>query len=108
MGAPTQNDLPLSTVGSCTTPVITNKAITLANTEYSHAIPAGAKKFSIKLRNTSIDLKIAFASGTSGTTYYTLKAGMEYTEENINADDGLTLYFQSATAAQVAEIKTWN
>lgn len=88
------------------TPVIYNVTMTLAATEYSQALPANAKKFLIKCR-TAFDVKLAFTSGQSGTTYLTIPAGMAYSEDLIQPT-AITLYFQCATAAQVAEIIAWS
>lgn len=85
---------------------IANTAMTTANTEYSYDIPAGTKRFSIKLRALNALLKLAFIESASGTTYITIPYGETYTENDVKAGP-FTLYFQSPTAAQVAEIKTW-
>lgn len=87
-------------------PTIANVTMTSAATEYSYAIPAGTKRFEIKLRSGSALLQLAFTSGASGSTYITIPYGASYAEVDAKAG-GLTLYFQSPDAAQVAEIKTW-
>ena len=87
-------------------PTIANVTMTDANTEYSYAVPSGAKRFEIKLRAINALLKLAFVSGASGTTYITIPYGASYNELDIKG--GMTLYFQSATAAQTAEIKIWH
>lgn len=86
--------------------VIYNVTITNANSEYSQALPANTKKFLIKCRG-SYDIKVCFANGQSGTTYITVPGGMSYYEDVIQSST-LTLYFQCATAAQVAEIMAWS
>ena len=87
-------------------PTIANTAMAAANTEYSYDIPAGTKRFEIKLRALNAQLKLAFVSGESGTTYITIPYGGNYVENDVKAGP-ITLYFQSTVAAQVAEIKTW-
>lgn len=87
-------------------PTIANVDITLANTEYSYTLPTGTTRFEIKIRNGGIPLKICFVSGASGTIYKNLPAGEAYQEEEIKAGSNI-LYFQSATASQVAEILSW-
>lgn len=89
-----------------TTPVIYNVTMTLADTEYSQALPADTKKFLIKCRG-AYDLKVAFASGESGTTYITIPANTALCETLLVASS-LTLYVQCATAGQVAEIIAWS
>lgn len=79
--------------------------MTSANTEYSYTFPAGTKKFSIKLRALNALLKVAFVSGESGSTYFTVPYGdILVMEAKVG---GSTVYFQSPTASQVAEIQTW-
>ena len=109
MGSATESTLRQILAGQlsmATTPVIYNVTMTNANTEYSQALPANTKKFLIKCRG-SYDIKAAFASGESGTTYVTIPAGSALCETLIVAAS-LTLYFQCATAAQVAEIVAWS
>ena len=87
-------------------PTIANEAMTLADTEYSYSIPAGTKRFEIKLRALNALLKLAFTSGASGTTYITIPYGASYVENDVKAGP-ITLYFQSPSSSQVAEIKSW-
>lgn len=87
-------------------PTITNTTMTSADTEYSYELPSGTKRFSIKLRSLNALLKLSFTSGQSGTTYITLQYGEALPILNVKGD-GLTLYFQSPTANQTAEITIW-
>jgi len=87
-------------------PIIANETMTSSNTEYSYDIPAGTKRFEIKLRALNALLKLAFVSGESGTNYITIPYGGSYVENDVKAGP-ITLYFQSPKASQVAEIKTW-
>ena len=93
-------------VNRAATPVVYNVTMTNANTEYSQALPANAKKFLIKCRG-AFAVKVCFTSEESGATYLTIPAGMAYYEDLIQPSS-LTLYFQCATAAQVAEIVAWS
>lgn len=86
-------------------PTIENTAMTSANTEYSYTFPAGTKKFRIKLRALNALLKVAFVEGESGSNYITIPYGDHMTVEA--KVGGATIYFQSPTASQVAEIQTW-
>lgn len=94
------------TVLQAATHNIYNVTMTLANTEYSQALPNNVKKFTIKCR-TLYDVKLAFTLNQSGVTYLTIPAGMAYSEDLIRPAT-LTLYFQCPTAAQVAEIVCWS
>lgn len=87
-------------------PTIANVAMAGATTECSYDIPAGTKRFEIKLRALNALLKLSFTEGASGTTYMTIPYGGSYIENDVKAGP-ITLYFQSPTASQVAEIKTW-
>ena len=87
-------------------PIIANVAMTTLNTEYSYDIPAGTKRFSIKLRAINKILKLAFVATESGTTYISIPYGETYTENDVKAGP-VTLYFQTTVSTMVAEIKTW-
>lgn len=88
------------------TPAIYNVPMTNADQEYSQALPSNTRKFLIKCR-TSFAIKLSFTAEASGTTYLTVPADMAYWEDQIN-DAAITLYFQCATAAKVAEIVAWS
>ena len=104
----------LSTSGFCeqkvkidypNTPIIYNKTLTLADTEYLQALPAGITKIMVQCR-TSYDIKIAYTSGESGTTYFTIKAEHTYWDDEISGTKQ-TLYIQSSQAGVVVEILCW-
>jgi len=84
---------------------IFNKTMTNSDTEYSQALPAGTVRFSIQCHG-AYDMKLAFASGESGTNYVTIPANAEYEETAVRLR-GNVLYFQCAAAGQVAEITYW-
>lgn len=92
-------------MSSVAKPTLANTTMTSADTEYSYTFPAGTQKFRIKLRALNALLKVAFASGQSGTTYITIPYGDDLVMEA--KVGGATIYFQSPTASQVAEIETW-
>lgn len=87
-------------------PIVENVAITLANTEVTHALPIGTKRFLIKARGQAI-IKLAYSVGTSGTSFMTIPKNAFYTESFIGAGT-TTLYFQSPSASQTAEITSWS
>jgi hypothetical protein len=88
-------------------PSIVNVSMASANTEYSYAVPAGVNKVLIKLRSSSVDLKLSYTSGESGTTYLTVPAGSAKSIDDIKGGGGLTLYFQAASASQTLEVEIW-
>ncbi len=81
-----------------------NKVMTLANTEYSQALPEGTVKIMVQNRG-AYDTKLSFVSGTSGSNYLTIRSNAVYYEDLVNMSR--TLYFQCATAAQTLEIIIW-
>jgi len=86
-------------------PTIANETMTSANTEYSYTFPEGTRAFKISLRALNALLKVAFVEGASGTTFFTVPYGDKL--EMKAKVGGATIYFQSPTASQVAEIETW-
>ena len=89
-------------------PTIANTTMASAATEYSYALPANTVQFTIKLRSTTAALQVAVISGESGTNYITLPAGSGgWTEAIKGRASTTTLYFQSPTASQTAEIISW-
>jgi len=86
-------------------PIVYNKTLTSANTEYSQALPSGCNKIMVQCR-TAYDVKITYTSTESGTTYYTIKANTWYWDDGVLGTTR-TLYMQSATAGVVLEILAW-
>lgn len=86
---------------------IANVSIPLANTEVSHAFPAGTRRFLVKLRGpTTATLKLSYAALASGTTYLSIPPGTYYGEDEIS-NPSLTVYFQTTAAGQVLECSSW-
>lgn len=82
---------------------IFNVTITAADTEFSQAVHEYASYFEIKARQITSELKLAFVSGASGTTYFSIpQGGVWFAKGKIS---GLkTLYFQSPQTGTVVEI----
>lgn len=90
-------------------PTIYNVALTLANTEYSQALPANTKKFSVSLRDAT-GFRIAFVTGKVAAPtapYKTILDGCEYYEEDLNLQS-VTIYLASPAAGKAAEIICWD
>lgn len=85
---------------------IYNVTLTSANTEYSQTLTGYVSQITVQAR-TAADVKMAFNSGQSGTTYWTVKSSDAYYEITVGASD-LTLYLQSTTAGVVVEIIAWS
>lgn len=91
------------------TPTVTNKTLTNANEEYSHAFGAACKYWSIQCR-TAFDVRYAFVTGkVAGPTapYMTLKSGGAVNAPENWENAGGTLYLASAQAGVVVEILEW-
>jgi hypothetical protein len=91
-----------------TTPTKYAVALTLADTEYSQALPANTKKFRVHLRDYAT-FRLAYETGKvagSVDPYETIPAGSEKYEDQINIAS-LTLYFASPVAGKTAEIEAW-
>ena len=87
-------------------PKIYNVTMGTANTEYSQLLSDNTRKVLIKLRSGAAALKLSYASGESGSKYMNIPAGSSKYIEGIYLK-GLTLYFQSPSASQTAEIEEW-
>jgi len=90
------------------TPTKYAATITSADTEYSQALPAGTKQFSIHLRDMSA-FRLAYVTGKVATPtdpYETIPAGAEKYIENVELS-ALTLYFAAPVGGKVAEIEAW-
>ena len=87
-------------------PTIANTTMTTADTEYSYTLPANTIRFEMKLRASNAKFKLSFVSGESGTTYMTIPEGGVYGELDAKAGSRV-LYFQSPTASQTMETKSW-
>jgi hypothetical protein len=91
-----------------TTPTLYNVTMTLANTEYSQALPANTKRFSIKTRDGTA-FRIAFVTGKVAAPtdpYETVPANWEYYEDTLLLAAS-TLFFGCAGAGKIVEITVW-
>lgn len=83
---------------------IYNLTLTLANTEYSQILTRGITYFEVRCRSIA-DMKMAFVSTESGTTYITIFGGSSwYTKQKLPDGTTVTIYLQSPSAGVVAEI----
>jgi hypothetical protein len=102
-------EVSLAKTTPATTPVIYNVTMTLANTEYSQALPANCKKFLIHTRAGEA-FRLAFVTGKVATPtepYFSITPSDAYSEDLV-LGAAVTLYFASATAGAVAEIIAWS
>lgn len=95
-------------VAPATTPTVYNVTLTLADTEYSQALPTGTKKVAIHLQDQAA-FRIAFETGKVATPtapVLSYPAGCEYFIERLSLT-GATLYIASPAAAKTAEVEVW-
>lgn len=85
-------------------PLVYNLNLTTSGTEYSQLLPEYTYKLMIRCR-TANNMKLAFISGQSGTTYFSILSGEVYWDDAIST--GATVYLQSDTSSVVAEILAW-
>lgn len=86
-----------------TTPTISNFTATLADTEYSFALPANCKGFTIRSRKIA-RINFGYASGVNAL-YFSIPLGGFYTDNNFYSSQ--TIYFSSSVASNVLEIITF-
>ena len=90
------------------TPTVYNKTLTVADTEYSQALPSSTREIRFRCR-TLFDVRFAWVTGKVATPtapYLTLPAGSDYSSD----DKDLTakkLYLASSEAGVVVEISVW-
>ncbi len=75
----------------------------LASTEYTFDLPVGTRQFLIKLRDTAV---VQFGY-VSGSPYIEIPRGCFLAESDLLLTATTTIYFQSPSANQVAEILVW-
>lgn len=87
-----------------------NVECTVADTEYSQALPAHCRSFEFQARTEAI-VRFAFVTGKvagSVAPYVTLKAGDFYFSPPYNLGAAPTIvYFASPTAGTVVELIAW-
>lgn len=92
------------------TPTIYNVTLTLADTEYSQAMPNNCRFIEFQCL-TAFDVRWAFETGKVAAPtepYMTLKSGRSYSSPQIDQETSpSTLYFASSQAAVVVQIIVW-
>lgn len=96
---------------SVSEPTIFNVTMTSADTEYSQALPAGCKRFSISVQGGAAAdiLRWAYVTGKVATPtapYMQMPGDAEKYEDDLNLA-AQTLYFACDTAGKVCQIEAW-
>jgi hypothetical protein len=94
------------------TPAIYNVTLTSADTEYSQALPAGCKRFSVSIRDGvgTNNFRIAFVTGKVATPtapYLKYPCTVEYSQGDIEFPAAKTVYIAGSNAGDVAQIEAW-
>lgn len=90
-------------LGKATSPTTINQLVVLAGSEISVALPNGTKKFFVRMRETDVDLQIAFVSGGD---FVLLRKGNIYFEEGLDTDN-VTLYLTTNVGNRTVELVYW-
>ncbi len=101
--------LPTGAIGVATTPTIYNVDMTLADTEYSQALPTGTKILEIREQSMNFATRYAFTTGKvagPAAPYRSLNVGEVKTVEGLSLT-GKTIYFACSTAGKTMEIEVW-
>jgi len=91
-------------------PSIINIKIIAADTEYSHMLPKGCKKFTLHVRDGTA-IRLSFRRGvvkTPNPGYWTLKANTSWAEDNLDIEADTWLYFACDGTNKVLEIIQWS
>lgn len=105
----TSQVLPTGAIGAATIPTIYNVPMTLADTEYSQALPANTKIVEFREQGMSSKIRYAFETGKVATPtapYRSLNIGEVKTVEGLSLA-AVTLYFACSIVGKVMEIEVW-
>lgn len=96
---------------SVSEPTIYNVTMTNADTEYSQALPAGCKRFSLSVQaGAAADIfRVAFVTGKVATPtapFLQYPGDVEYFEDDVNLA-AQTVYFADDSAGKVMQILAW-
>lgn len=100
-----------ATASYARTGVSANVEMATADTEYSYQFPANTIGFRIRVRDNAVPLLYSWQTGTlptsgDGSAYSTLQAYSELVRDNLDIG-GKTIYLQTASASQVAEVEVF-
>ena len=90
------------------TPTVYNITLTVADTEYSQALPSSTREFRFRCR-TLFDVRFAWVTGKVAiptAPYLTLPAGSDYSSDQ-NDLTAKSLYLASGEAGVVVELEIW-
>ena len=77
--------------------------VSVTTVEVSHALPSGTKVYKISNRGNKL-VRIAFTTGTTGTSYWSLWPGSAAETANIKSTASITLFMTTTTGSSIVEI----
>lgn len=89
------------------TPLILNVPLAVADTEYAVAVPAGTKRFMLKIRDDDSKYLIAYNPGETTSNFVTKARGTTYESYDIDLTTDLTVYIQCNKASKILEVMIW-
>lgn len=89
-------------------PEIFNIDIDNANEEETIPVPAGTKRFKIKLRSGNAKAQFSYVENESGSNFMTLEYGCFYEEQNVVLSNLLNIYIRVNKPNQVVELLVWS
>lgn len=91
-------------------PKIINKTMETANKEYEIGIPPLTKRFTMHMRETDKEFRLAFEKGRVATPkepYFTVKTNGDYWEDDLELNEIFYLYVACASAGKTIEVVAW-
>ena len=85
-------------------PTILNPSLPLANLAYTLTIPASAKRYLIRSRDSLSKIKVRFSNTDP---YITVSPGSMYSEEGLDLASDLLIYVESSRADNILELLYW-
>ena len=87
---------------------IQNITINSANTEQSITLPQGCKQYTLRVRNNSAKLQLAFNAGQSNSSFLTIPRGCNYSQNFVELTTAYShLYIQSNKDNVTVECISW-
>ena len=95
-------------IKSSQVPEIQNITINSANTEQSITLPQGCKQYTLRVRNNSAKLQLAFNAGQSNSSFLTIPRGCNYSQNFVELTTAYShLYIQSNKDNVTVECISW-
>ena len=93
-------------LGNKGTPDILNISATSAGTEYNFSLPSDVKAYRFRNRDGG-KIKYAFVTGETNTKYYSVMPGNWESDDFVDRDTDLTIYFETTKPNQTIEVLYW-